>query len=142
MPLTFTNVNGDELGPVGSLIKRQAEKEFAITGQKPKKAKRATTDKAYHKGWRVVGIPPGAWEDAVIEHERFTHYCTVRGDKIPKALEKSSWEQKFRLKAVRHKPYEIEESAQLCATMARQAGWVRVILKEVKMGAAPGSDFG
>lgn len=127
MPMTFI-VNGREV--TAEQFQTQAEK---------KKPKPVREQRGYHKGFRVVGHAPGAMEEARIEHEReiYEHQNAdaarrACGLKEPKPWDEASWRRNTKKTALRSKPYEIYDAAELCADMARQDGWEDVEIIEVK----------
>lgn len=132
MPLTFL-VNGREV--TAEQFQSQAEK---------KKPKPVQEQKGYHKGFRVVGHAPGAMEEARTQRELdIEHYdkCSYQeraelGLEKPKPWDEDFWRRNSKKTALRSKPYEIYEAAELCADMARQDGWEDVEIIEVKKEAA------
>lgn len=120
MALTFVNVNGDVLPDPVALKQHQK----AAPRPKPE-------EKSFHKGWRVMGIPPGAMEEARAEALRLGRIEEQNG-RVAKEFDEQNWIQNHRGKAVRSKPYEIESSAMECAALAEKAGWLRVRIEEIK----------
>lgn len=121
MPLTFL-VNGREV--TAEQFQSQAEK---------KKPKPVREQKGYHKGFRVVGHAPGAMEEAKRDREdAIQTWNRDRAGKMPKTWDEASWRRNTKKTALRSKPYEIYEAAELCADMARQDGWEDVEIIEVK----------
>jgi hypothetical protein len=116
--LNFVNVNGDQWRP--------------RPNTNPPKKTRKVEKTSFHKGWKVVGLPPGAEEQAEAEHA-----AKQVGKREPKAFDRQHWLMNARAKPVRAKPYELHESATLCADMARKAGWLRVEVVELKQEAEP-----
>jgi len=90
----------------------------------------------YHKGWRVVGLPPGAVEEAEQEHKKKSFEARAAG-KTVLDFNPLEWMQKARRKAVRSKPYSIHDAAAQCAELAEKAGWTRVEIMEIRKGEAP-----
>lgn len=136
MTLTFI-VNGQEVD--ADALKKSAPKSAA----KPKKDE----DAKWHKGWRVMGHPPGSLEKAQESAERemirwasmsLPHRidAKARGEKEPKPWDEASWRRNSRMHAVRSKPYMVPEAASECAEMARKAGWIDVSIVELKKGEA------
>lgn len=100
MPLKFVNIHGQE-------VNTQAEK----IKQPPKEVKQPPKEvKPYHKGWRVMGIPPS--------------------DEAAKATPEEL--NAMKLKPVRSKPYVLPQAAQEAATLAYRYGWRRVSVVGVK----------
>lgn len=121
MGLQFVNIHGEALADPVAL--KQYQK--APTRLKPE-------EKSFHKGWRVVGIPPGALEEARAAHQRVQTMAAKAGGREIKPFDEANWLQNHRGKAVRSKPYEIKDSADECATLAEKAGWLRVRVEEIK----------
>lgn len=128
MPLTF-RVNGQEV---------TAEQFEAMA---LKKKPRAPKDPVgYHKGWRVLGHAPGAMEEARlqrgldIEHyEKCSYQERAELGLVPvPPWNEDYWRRNAKKTALRSKPYEIYEAAELCAEMARKDGWEDVEIIEVK----------
>lgn len=68
MPMRFVNIHGEVLpDPV-------ARKLYSKASPRPK-----AEDKSYHKGWRVIGIPPGALEEARDDHRRVVEMAEKSG---------------------------------------------------------------
>lgn len=132
MPMTFI-VNGQEV--TAEQFQAQAEK---------KKPKPVQEQKGYHKGFRVVGHAPGAVEEAQRANQaaiaEYRNASPARrsesGLKEPKPWSEDSWRRNTKKTALRSKPYEIYEAAELCADMARHDGWEDVEIIEVKKEAA------
>jgi hypothetical protein len=117
----------------------------------PKAAPRPKTDPQakWHKGWRVMGHPPGAMENArdIRERELARWSCMTekaakeardRGEREPKPWDESHWRKSAALKAVRSKPYYVPEASEECAELARKAGWLDVVVIEQKKGEFDG----
>lgn len=90
-----------------------------------------------HNGWKVIGHPPGAMEEArksleaeIVVAER--EASQKRGITIPKPWDEAAWRMKTKKKPVRSKGYEIPEAAQQCAELAKKAGWLDVQVIEQK----------
>lgn len=126
--IEFVNIHGDPWNP----SKASTEKKAAV--------KRDQAD-GYHNGFRVVGHPPGALEEARKEREELIALAVRRrtqGDapvKIPPQFNEDDWRRNGKKSSVRSKPYEIRESADLCAEMARKGGWEDVEVIELKKEA-------
>lgn len=120
MPLEFVNYQGDKLPDPVALKKYAARKVV-----KPE-------EKSFHKGWKVVGVPPGALEEAREAHHRLQDMAAKAGGKEIKPFDPAAYLQNHKGKAVRSKPYEIESSAKDCAALAEKNGWTRVRIEEVK----------
>lgn len=84
----------------------------------------------FHKGWRVVGIPPGAVEAAETERNRLQ--ALMRDWTKRKPFDRGLWIANAKKKPIRPKPYEIKESAEVCAGLAKRSGWLSVELVEIK----------
>lgn len=113
MTLTFVNYKGDPLPPpAGVAQKRQIHRSI---------------DMEYHKGWRVVGHPPGAMEEAQRSHD-----ARQAEKREPKPFDRQRWEQITGKKSVRTAPYQLHDAAKVCADLATKAGWLSVEIREVK----------
>lgn len=97
----------------------------------PKPKKTAIGPTEWHKGWRVVGIPPGALEEAKAQHEREAAATRAKG-KEPKVWDEANWLMNARKKPVRGKPYEVPEAAHDCKRLAEGTGWLAVEVVELK----------
>ena len=128
MSLKFVNIHGDAIseGRMQAAAAQQARRK-AVT-EKPAE---------FHKGFKVVGHPPPAleqartlaikrWQDwhALNDEERKKR--RAEGEKEPKPWDEPVWRSTTKPKAVRSKPYEVPEAAEQCAAMARKAGWLDV----------------
>lgn len=123
MGLEFVNLNGDRV---------------SVNCSTPGKQVRKQGPDEYHKGFRVMGIPPGAFEAAKAEREKAIRLANETGVKPLKPLEYESWASgPGAAKAVRSKPYELREAARQCQELATQAGWDRVHIVEIKKIAQP-----
>ena len=92
--------------------------------------------KVYHKGWRVVGHPPGAFEKALGDWQRVQKMAEDSGGKPIADLTQEDWLRVTKKKPVRSKPYEIVCAADQCADLARKAGWTEVKVLEISKGKA------
>lgn len=108
----------------------------AVSTKPVEKAKKAAPSlDPYHKGWRVVGLPPGALEEAEKEHKKKIFEARSMGKEILD-FNPIEWAHKARRKAVRSKPYALFEAADQCKGMAEKAGWSKVEIIEVSKGNA------
>lgn len=128
MSLTFVNLNGEAVN----------------TRAQPSKAKsRNQGPEEFHKGFRVVGIAPGAYEAAERDRQRDIESATAYKKaggliKIPPPLAPYSvWANGAKPTPIRPKPYEILEAAQQCKELAEKAGWDRVRVVELKREKQP-----
>ena len=78
----------------------------------------------FHKGFRVVGVLESALTKAEQEHKV-----------NEKPFDANHWLMNASKRAIRSKPYEILEAAQVCAELARKAGWLAVEVREIKREA-------
>lgn len=116
--LTFVNINGDAVDTTKRVRINKA---------------RATSQQEYHKGFRVVGIPPGAFEAALSDRAAAIRDAKLYGHKkTPPELTHEAFRNAFRGVPVRSKPYEVLEAARLCKELAEKAGWDRVEVVEIK----------
>lgn len=124
----FVNINGDPWSPSEESTKKKARKPSPNLD-------------GYHKGWRVVGHAPGSMDEAKKEREeeiRLANSKRLQGGasvKIPPDFNENDWRRNGKKSAVRPKPYELRESAFLCAEIARKSGWEDVDVIEVKKEA-------
>ncbi len=107
--LTYVNYLGAELPPPAS----------SMPPRMPSKSSPAE----FHKGWRVVGLPPGSQQEA----ERM---CSM----TQKQFDHDHWLRTARKSSVRAKPYEVEDAARVCADLAAKAGWQGVEVRKVAKG--------
>lgn len=115
-----------------------------IAGKRVPVKRAVKPDESFHKGWRVVGIPPGQYEaekvkhdasrqKAIEDHARHSEKFPGWRSDIPKEFPGYTvWSAGFKLKPVRAKPYELEDAAKVCADLAKKAGWDRVFVVELK----------
>lgn len=108
------------------------------------KRPRAQGPATYHKGWRVAGVSIAAVVAAKAKREKDireadNHNAGVRSGvirsdrmKVPPVWDEAEWIKSAPLKPIRSKPYEIEESARVCADLARKEGWMRVVVEELR----------
>lgn len=115
--LSFVNIHGQRVSVAA--IKQ------------PAKAK-STGPEEFHKGFRVVGIPPGAWDLAKAQSEGDIAYAKRHDHKVPEPLTYEYFANSFKAKPVRSKPYELREAADQCRELAIKAGWDRVFVVEIK----------
>lgn len=127
--------------PIKFVINGRAMTAAEIAAAAPKtKRPPADTSQKFHKGFRVEGHPPGAMEQAEkslkAEVEDFMtaeHRGQAYG-KRPKEWDEKHWRMTQKKRPVRAKPYEVPEAAKLCAEMATKAGWLDVVVTEIKRG--------
>lgn len=125
MSISFVNVHGTPID-IGS----------CPSHHKPIRPKPEA--KQYHKGWRVVGHPPGAFESALEGNQRVQKMAEVSGGKPIETLTHDEWLRTTKKKPVRSKPYGLVGAADQCADLARKAGWSHVEVVEIKRGEAQG----
>lgn len=65
-----------------------------------------------------------AFEEAQANHQK------AKGNSEP--FDANHWLMNARKKAIRSKPYEVKEAAEVCADLARKAGWLAVEVREIK----------
>lgn len=114
MTLTFVNYKGEPLPPPSSTAT-------------PRRAAQRTIETEYHKGWRVVGLPPGSLEEAMRIHN-----ARQNEKRDPKPFDRQHWEQTAGKKSVRTAPYPVRDAAKVCAELAIKAGWIAVEVREVR----------
>lgn len=100
---------------------------------------RSAGPEQFHKGWRVIGIPPGAFESAKADRQReiadmlrWNERYPANAKKVPAELTYEAFCTVFKGKPVRNKPYEVIDAARVCKELAERAGWDRVELVEIK----------
>lgn len=120
MPLQFENVYGKTL----------SELQMQQTAQLQRKPKATKEKKPTHKGFRVVGYPPCALDEARSAHERLVRMAEESGGAQIKPFDENVWRTKTRKKPVA-KPFAIRSSATQCADMSRKAGWTEVEVVEL-----------
>ena len=96
----------------------------------PRAVSRRDGPDQFHKGWRVVGIPPGAVEAAEVSHNQ--QQAEIADEAKRKPFDRGNWIANAKKKPIRAKPYEIKESAEVCADLATRSGWLSVGLVEIK----------
>jgi ribosomal protein S11 len=109
----------------------------ALGPAKHAKAKVAKDPESSHKGWRVVGIPPGRMEVDRAEHFAAVALATRLAEKdksvrIPKEWDEDEWRRGFKKAAIRSKPYVIRDAALTCKELAERSGWTSVDVVEIK----------
>lgn len=119
MTLAFVNINGQ---PVN------------VQAMAPKKVSKLQPA-SFHRGWRVVGVPPGELEEARAAHIAMQEQRKAAGKEV-KPWDEAQWLMNARKKPVRSKPYEVEAAARDCRMLAERAGWLALQLVEVKKEAA------
>ena len=81
---------------------------------------------SYHKGYRVLGVPPCDLEDA-----RRKHFEAQATAKNPKDWDELHWLMNARKKPVNARPYELRAGAEKCAELAIRDGWQQVEIVEL-----------
>lgn len=115
MSLAFVNIHGDPVDTTKRV--KLPKRESATSGQ-------------FHKGWRVIGVSPEAVVQAAAAHEERN-----KKQGLDDKFDPEKWIKNATLKPTRTKPFEIEESAILCAKLARSSGWQRVEIQRLAKGA-------
>ncbi len=100
---------------------------FAST---PPQKKPKAPPKAYHKGWRVVGLVAGSLEEAQKKHKAKQRHGEASGKSIAD-FDAGAWLSTAKRKAVRSKPYGVRSAADTCAELATKAGWIGVQVLEI-----------
>jgi hypothetical protein len=104
--LTFVNIHGQ---PVNVLAKPPKEK-------KPRPEQRS-----YHRGWRVRGVARSDFDLA-----------KTLAKNNGEDFDEENWLMNATKTNIRSKPYEVHSAAEVCRLMALKAGWLRVVIEEVK----------
>ena len=129
MPLEFVNVFGT---PISQAAIECAKAQGRIEQQRKKEA--ATEDAKYHKGWRVVGVPKAALDEARQEAAIGADIAAKAG-RIAEPFNEQQWLMNAKTKPVRSKPYELREAAEQCKALAEKSGiWLRVQISEISKG--------
>lgn len=127
----LVNINGEPWRP-----------SFDAVNAKPRPKRDAPTE--FHKGWRVDGVSPKSIKeaeesrpaeiDAAMRHnKRIEDGLTVSHRvKVPRPWNLEEFVASAKRTAVRSKPYEIRDSAEQCAELARRGGWMGVEIREIK----------
>lgn len=116
--MDYVNIHGERVSVTPSYVQRPPKKEAPAS---------------YHKGWRVSGVSPQRLAEAEAEHNRLQGSLRP-GDR--EAFNKSDWLRKAPLKAVQSKPLATSQAAGQLADMAKKAGWLCVVVIELKKGHA------
>jgi len=104
----------------------------------PKIKRPPPLQESFHKGFRVEGHPPGSLEAAQkLAEQVWADFDRARqqgksNGKPPQQWNELIWRQSCKKRPVRAKPYEVPEAAKVCAEMATKAGWLDVVVVEVK----------
>ena len=120
MSLEFVNYLGRSLPPPSD-------------SEPVKRKKKAPQIDSFHKGFRVVGVTEVMLANARLEHEQ-------KQKEHPKKqmgpFDENNWLMNARKKPIRSKPYELIDAANVCADLARKAGWLAVEVLEIKRDIA------
>jgi hypothetical protein len=79
----------------------------------------------------VTGVPPGALEEAQAAHQKKSR-LELQNGKQPKEFIDAEWLRNARQKPVRGKPYVLADAAEICAELARKAGWLQVTVTSIE----------
>lgn len=126
MSLSFVNLHGDAITPA----KIEAMRGAGVLAERLRRAANKSIERT-HKGWRVVGIPPGLLEKAQAEHASVIESARKAGLPGDKPFDQPEWLRKQRRQAVRSKPYTLREAAGQCAELATKGGWLEVQVTEL-----------
>lgn len=80
----------------------------------------------YHKGYRVLGVPPRDVDEA-----RRRHLLAQAATKNGKEWDEQSWLRNARKKPVNSRPYELRAGAEQCAKLAIKDRWRQVEIVEL-----------
>ncbi len=136
------NTNPNDLGLLFVLGERVVPAYELMARPKPKASKGVAMkrtrerDEATHSaGFMVLGYTPTTWANLPGLHTEAMrlHTAGPTEHKHPGDFEewRARWMTKNKPKRVRSKPYELEDAANVCAELARKAGWMHVRLDEV-----------
>ncbi|KXJ63083.1 hypothetical protein AXY46_03445 [Achromobacter xylosoxidans] len=98
----------------------------AMKAAAPKSKPRSASTEEKFLGMRVAGFPPG-----FIETQRIAHEKAQQGAEFPAAFSVEQFLQTAKPKPVSHKMYQVRASADVCADLARRAGWEHVQVYQV-----------
>lgn len=79
----------------------------------------------------MTGVPPGSLEAAQLAHQKKSRLDLQNG-KQPKEFIDADWLRNAKKKAVRAKPYALADAAEICAELARKAGWLQVTVTPIE----------
>ena len=115
----FVNTKGEPWSPSDAAVKKKVR---ASPGPR----------QSYHKGYVVLGYPPGE-----IEKERL-HFLSEqrRLNAYPTPWSEERWIMKNRPKRLM-KPFEVESAANIAAEMAIKEGWQYVSVRCLQKGEPP-----
>jgi hypothetical protein len=119
-PIRFVNTFGCEL----------TDQKMQSTAKLHRKPRPVSEREPTHKGFRVVGHPPGALESAKDDRRRVIEMAAASGGAPIPPFDEQAWRAKTKKKPVA-KPYAIRSSAITCADLARRAGWFDVDVVEL-----------
>ena len=131
-------MNLAEREPLKFVVGDRAVTADEILRAAPKIKRPPPLQESFHKGFRVEGHPPGALEAAQKLAERvWEDFDRARrqgksNGKPPPQWNELIWRQSCKKRPVRAKPYEVPEAAKVCADMAMKAGWLDVVVVEIK----------
>lgn len=121
-------VDTDYVNCFGKPIGREVINTSLAAESKRKPSNSSAPPQEYHKGWKVVGVPPGAVEEAEAEHNKVQ---LSKPEKYREEFRREHWLANRQGKPVRPAPYFIKSAAEVCADLARKAGWLNVQVVEV-----------
>lgn len=121
-------VDTDYVNPFGKPIARDVINTGLRSEAKRKPVTKAAPPDEYHKGWKVVGIPPGAVEEAKQLHDKAQQ---AKPESQRQPFRREHWIANRHGKPVRPSPYSVKSAAEVCADLARKAGWLNVQVVEV-----------
>jgi hypothetical protein len=128
----FVNVKGEPWRP-----------SFEAMTAKPRVAKSGSVE--FHKGFVVTGYAPGRIAEAERLQERaLAKWAEMEpkaqaeeisaGRRPPEPWDQLRWMAKNKPSKVRTKPYELEDAANVCAELAKRAGWEFVTVTAIAQG--------
>ena len=127
----YVNYRGERIGLVDHGMRKRAKPE----------------EESFHKGWRVVGIRPGALQeeekrhpqliaDTVAWNERVASDKSAgRARPVPGPWDPVRWLKETKKTPIRSKPYSLQSAAAECKALAERAGWLAVEIVEIKREA-------
>lgn len=124
-PVEFVNIHG----------------QYVDTNKRVKIKRETKLSEPSHNGWRVIGIPGGALEEAEKAHPKLiadaigfneARKIGERAMPVPGPWDADKWLRAQKGKPIRSRPFSISEAAQEMKALSEKAGWLRVEIVELK----------
>lgn len=84
-----------------------------------------------HMGWRAVGFSPQQLEQAEIEHEKASQRAAAAGARGLFPFNRDQYMRSGKPAAIRSKPYDLREAADIACRLAEREGWVGCRVEEI-----------